>query len=221
MMNIPSSNSLVYHSISSLALEEVKGGCNLPRWIYSSVHYLQQTHLLFFYRSYKITQYVNPRDAIFLGGALYTGSRLLGLSLYLKVALYIKCVLDLFERYDRLSEAYQNLIDAIYFTYPSCCVNEWDFEKERYSSSLKVWWQTTASPLKRQLGKTIRCAALFFIEIVKLSFYLRDLYLLTQNDATTQFYACSELADDLWNHCQNLEKNSLLISASGNIFSAT
>jgi len=203
--------NIAFNAIQSTVLEDVTAFSSVPLWIQSTVNWLQRTNISVFYRTYKITTYINPRDAVLAGGAIYSGAKVLGLSHYLKIAIYIKCALELFEKYEKLSETFHSLKDAYYFRYPAFKMKTWELENATIWPAFKIWWETSAVAYQKQIAKVIVCVWHLFVEIFKLGFYLRDLYLLTQNDPTIEFYACSDLANQLNQDCNDLEKNLSLV----------
>jgi|GEM_PF-4698939 len=198
--------------IKDVVLEDVYLQFPIHPYLHKTINILQSSNLFLYYRTYRITAYVNPRNAVIVGGVLHSGAWLLGMSEYLKLAIYIKCALDLFEKYEHLYESCQAFNDAIRFKYPMYHPLEWEAGSALRSPSMRFWWKTTIRSYRRQTVKVMKCAWNVFIEIFKFGFYLRDLYLLVQNDPNIEFYGCSELADDLMNHATKLENSLCLLS---------
>lgn len=197
--------------IKSTVLEEVNQNFSLP--IYTFCHkvidLVQSTNLFLYYRTYRLVAYI-PKEAVFVGGALHTGAWFFGLNQYLKVALYIKCTLELFNKYEQLYDSCEALTDAFTFRYPVYKAYDWDFTDTHIPPSLILQWQTVKIYL-HQLLKVVACAVKVLWEVFKIGLFLRDLYLLTQNDQTIEFYAYTDLVADVMNHCRDLKQNTLLL----------
>ncbi len=207
--------NISYTAIKEIALEEAHLNLNIPAWAIKAVEWLESFNISLIYHTYKITTYSNPRDAVVVGQVLRmgnVGASLLNLPIDVKTVIYVKCVLDLFERYEKLYETCQNLNDAFYANYSMYQVTEWDLEEVFTTPSLSIWWETSGSIYQQQIIKICVCVAAVLVEIVKLAFFMRDLYLLTQDDPTITFYAYTDLASDLNNHCASMQSNLLLVT---------
>jgi hypothetical protein len=201
-------------AIKKLVLKEVKSKYSIPSPLLKVVDFIEKSNLFFFYHTYKLTTYVNPRDAVINGGVLYGGSKILEFLRcppYLKIAIYVKCAFDVLERYRLLHEACTNLKNAVQFKYPIYQPMEWDFKKNRISPSLAIWWNSTVKKYLQQTWKVIVCAMKVLWEAFKVGIFLRDLYLLTNGDSTVEFYAFTDLAENMGKYKDDSISNAKLL----------
>lgn len=204
MSNVP-------YVIKNTVLEDVQCQFSIPGPLIKLVDFVESSNLFLYYRTYRLTTYVNPGHAVITGGVLHSGAKFLGISSYVKVALYIKCAFDLLERYRHLHEACLQFKEAAQFKYPVYRPMNWDFTENAISPGLAIWWNITARKYIEQTWKVIVCAAIVLWEAFKTGIFLRDLYLLTKGDGTIEFYAYTDLAENLGRYGDELEKNAALL----------
>lgn len=195
--------------IKTVILEEVQFNVPIHASVLKIVDFIENSLLFTFAHTYKLTSYVNLRESIITGGALYGGSKVikfLGLPDFLKAAIYIKCGCELLERYIQIHQACETLNAALAFRYPAYQPMNWDFSRNPISPALAIFGETVKGYVL-QAWKITVCFLLVVWEVVKTGAFLRDLSLLTKGDPSVEFYAFTDLAANLDKTGENFGNN--------------
>ncbi len=197
--------------IKYTVLEDVRSQYPIPSPLLKMVDFIEGTNLFLYYRTYTLTTYLNPRDAVITGAVLHSGAKILGFSEHVKKAIYILCAFNLLERYRQIYEAGVNLKAAMQFKHPMYHSMQWSFKENKTSPVLSIWWNVTVKKYQQQTWKVIVCAAKLFREIFKTAAFLTDLVLLTKGDPTIEFYAYTDLAENIGKYGSDLKSNVKLL----------
>ena len=190
--------SHIFNSINQVAVEELNHKRSLPPWVSRSLNKLQTPLIVIFFRAYQVSSFVNAKRAITLGATTYTAASFLGLSSYLKVFLLLNCAHTIFQQYEKVWLSLLVLKDEFLGEYPISNLSEWNLSTKYISPSQRVWWEREVLVILKKINSLAILTFKLMKELFLLVLYLRDLYLITNDELEASFMACSDLFDKVF-----------------------